>query len=317
MKRLVSIFLVLVFCLSCSIAMAARKTVQKDQYYLGAMRVVRCNDSVSLREGPDKSSRVLAKVPLDAIVLYCSNNTRQYNNVRYKKQLDLFIRCEYEGQEGYILKKYLEPAPEFEPAETKADYNIMTRDEIIGEGEVVLDWQEFNVAVLAAKESIQIKNENWDYLRVGCFIDEEPIWGYTEAVRTNEQSCALSAFMGGTEDEPQVYVYDQEYGLIMLDLMDGMELWTLQKDSCPLGDASIRAVGVNTGILYVTGTDGPDPIAISSEGNVVWRSNIDDPEVYGPTEMILNPTSIEIHYESGKQVLLEYDGHVKSIQDLD
>ena len=317
MKRLVSLFLILLMLTSCTVSLAARKTVVRDNFYIGAMRVVKCNESVSLREGPDKSSRVLAKVPLDAIVLYCTNNTKQYKNVRYKKQLDLFIRCEYEGQEGYILKKYLTPAPEFEPAETKADYGVMTRDEIIGEGEVVLDWQEFNVAVLAAKETRQEKKENWEYLRVGCFIDDEPVWGYTEAVRTNGEAIPLNAFMGGTEDEPQVFVYDAEYGLIMLDLMDGMELWTLQKDSCLLGDAAVHAVGVNTGILYVTGTDGPDPIAISSEGNVIWRSSIDDPEVYGPTEMILNPTNIEIHYESGKQVLLEYDGHVKSIQDLE
>ena len=33
--------------------------------------------------------------------------------------------------------------------------------------------------------------------------------------------------MGGTEDEPQVYVYDAQYALIMLDLMDGDEGWML------------------------------------------------------------------------------------------
>ena len=28
-------------------------------------------------------------------------------------------------------------------------------------------------------------------------------------------------------------------------------------------------------ILYITGSDGPDPVAISSEGNILWRSQID------------------------------------------
>ena len=104
---------------------------------------------------------------------------------------------------------------------------------------------------------------------------------YTEAVKQNGKHVTLKAFMGGTEDEPQVYVYDAEYGLTMLDLMDGVEVWTLTKNNCPLGDAAVCTIGENTGILYIAGTDGPDPVAISSEGNILWRSEIDDPEEIG------------------------------------
>ena len=106
-----------------------------------------------------------------------------------------------------------------------------------------------------------------------------------------------------------------EYGLTMLDLMDGTEQWVLSKDVCPLGDAAAVKAGANTGILYVAGTDGPDPVAISAEGNVLWRSEIDDPEIYGPTEIVLNPNDIEVHYEDGKIVKLEYNGEVISITD--
>ena len=59
------------------------------------------------------------RVPLDSVVLYCSNNLKKYANGKYKKQIGTFIRCEYEGIEGYILAKYLVPAPECEPVETK------------------------------------------------------------------------------------------------------------------------------------------------------------------------------------------------------
>jgi hypothetical protein len=111
-------------------------------------------------------------------------------------------------------------------------------------------------------------------------------------------------------------VYDAEYGLIMLDLIDGSEQWVLSKDACSLGDCAVVTAGANTGILYVAGSDGPDPVAISAEGNVLWRSVIDDPEIYGPTEIILNPNDIEIHYECGKSVKLEYNGELISISDL-
>ena len=137
MRRIVSVLLALILCITCSFACAERKTVKKDQFYLGAMRVVRCRDYVSLRATPDKTGKVLAKVPLGAIVLYCSNNVNKYANSAYKKQRELFIRCEYEGQEGYILKKYLEPAPEYEPAETKQNNDLMYRDDIIGNGEII------------------------------------------------------------------------------------------------------------------------------------------------------------------------------------
>lgn len=316
MKKLISILLILILCLSWSVSTAERKTVEKDQFYLGAMRVIRCKDYVSLRETPDKTGKVLAKVPLNAIVLYCSNNISKYTGGKYKKQKELYIKCEYDGQEGYILKKYLEPAPDFEPAESKADSNIMTRDEIIGGGDIVLDWHEFNVSVLAAYQVSVDNGENWEHLRVGCFIDDEPIWGYTESVKQAGENSSLKAFMGGTEDEPQVYVYDSQYGLMMLDLMDGTEVWNIPKTTCPLGDAAVYTVGPDTGILYITGTDGPDPVAISTEGNILWRSEINDPDVYGPMWITLNPEDIEIIYESGYRVRLAYNGERLSVSGI-
>ena len=224
MKKAVSfILLFLILCLSCCTVNAERKTVEKDRYYLGAMRVVKCKDYVSLRDAPDKTATVLAKVPLDSVVLYCNNNVAKYAAGKYKKQANLYIRCEYDGMEGYILKKYLTPAPEAEPAETRAFNKIMSREEITGGGTIALDWKEFNVAVLAAYEVIPEGDANWEYLRVGCFIDDQPIWGYTEGVKQTGQYQNLRAFMGGTEDEPQVYVYDAQYGLIMLDLMENAD----------------------------------------------------------------------------------------------
>ncbi len=316
MKRIISLIIALILLLSCTTASAGRRTVVKDQYYIGAMKVVNCRDYVSLRATPDKTGTVLAKVPLNAIVLYCSNNVRQYAQAKYRKQAELFIRCEYDGQEGYILKKHLQPAPEFEPAETKQNNNEMTKEEIAGSGEIILDWSEFNVSVLAAYEKVVEGDATWEYVRIGCFINDIPNWGYTEAVKLNGKPVTLKAFMGGTEDEPMVYVYDEAYGLSMLDLMDGTEVWTILKDECTFGDAAVITVGEDTGILYIAGTEGPDPVAISSEGSILWRSEVGDPEVFEPTKITLNPNDIEVLYGSGKSVVLEYNGELISVSDM-
>ena len=316
MKKTISLFLVLILCLCCSFASAARKTVVKDEYYIGAMRVVNCREYVSLREWPDKKATVIAKVPAGEIVLYCNNNVKKYAKAQYKKQASLFIRCEYDGQEGYILKKHLQPAPECEPAETKQNADEMTKEEILSHGEKAMEWNEFNVSVLASRETVAEGPDNWEYIRVGCFINDIPNWGYTEAVKLNGKPVTLKAFMGGSEDEPMVYVYDAEYGLTMLDLMDGTEVWTITKRDCSFGDAAVTVSGEDTGILYIAGTDGPDPIAVSPEGTILWRSDTGDPEVYEPTKIMLNANDIEVTYDSGKIVRLMYNGDLISISDL-
>ena len=316
MRRFICLLIALILCLSCTFAAGERKSVVKDEYYLGAMRVIKCRDYVSLREAPDKTATVLAKVPLGAIVLYCTKNVSKYDPGRYRKQADLFIRCEYEGQEGYILKKHLEPAPEFEPAETKQFSDEMTKEEIRNHGEVILDWTEFNVSVLASYEKVEENGAEWAYVRVGCYINDIPNWGYTEAVKLEDRPVTLKAFLGGTEDEPMVFVYDEDFGLTMLELMDGTEVWTIRQGECTFGDASVITVGEDTGILYIAGTYGPDPIAISSEGTILWRAEIDDPEVFEPKEIVLNANNIEVTYNSGKLVTLEYSGDLISISDI-
>ena len=316
MRRFICLLIALILCLSCTFAAGERKSVTKDEYYIGAMRVVNCKNYVSLREAPDKTSTALAKVPLNAIVLYCSKNIKKYEEGKYKKQAELFIRCEYEGQEGYILKKHLQPAPEFEPAETKQFSDEMEKEEILSHGEVVLDWKEFNVSVLASYEEVNEEGAMWAYVRVGCYINDTPNWGYTEAVKLEGRPVALKAFLGGTEDEPMVFVYDEDYGLTMLELMDGTEVWTIRKGECSFGDAAVIAVSEDTGILYIAGTTGPDPIAVSPEGTILWRAEIDDPEIYEPAGIVLNANNIAVSYRSGKTVMLEYNGDLISISDI-
>ena len=315
MKKIICCMIALILFLSCSAASAERRTVVKNRFYIGAMKVVRCRESVSLRATPDKTGTVLAKVPVNAVVLYCDNNVNHYKNARYRKQADLFIHCEYDGQEGYILSKYLQRAPEFEPAETRQDNEVMTKEAIAEKGEVILSWNEYNVSVLASYEEVNEDGAAWEYIHVGCFINDEPNWGYTEAVRREGKPLTLKAFMGGTEDEPMVCIYDEGYALLMLDLMDGTEVWSIMKHECAFGDASAIAVEEEGGNMYIAGSNGPDPVAVSVDGEILWRSDIDDASVSGPAKITLNVKDIEVDYDNGKTVLLRYDGKVISISE--
>ena len=64
------------------------------------MRVVNCNEFVSLRQARSTSSARLAKVPLGALVLAFPEAGEKNG----------FISCVYHDQEGFILSKYLQPA---------------------------------------------------------------------------------------------------------------------------------------------------------------------------------------------------------------
>lgn len=62
--------------------------------YLGSLRVVNCQDWVTLRSGPSTSASSICKVPLGAVVEGYYYNTE-------------FTECYYNGNWGYILSTYL------------------------------------------------------------------------------------------------------------------------------------------------------------------------------------------------------------------
>ena len=300
-KRIIAFVAVIILLLGAALASADRIPPERSERYIGAMRVVKCNEYVSLREQPYKTTKALARVPLGAIVYNCST-------IPQKKS---FVYAEYEGISGYILVKYLEKAPEFEPAVTSAITKKMTMEELIGDAEIVLDWKDYNISVVAAHEFITEKGIRTEVLRVGCFIDGEPLWGHVETLQTYNDLTMLRAFIGGTEEDPMVMLYDGGYGLTMMDLLSGSEKWTLNTGTVNLGDAAAVAVNDENGIMYIAGTDGPDPVAITQEGRILWQSRPNDPELTEPCEIILKNDHILVRYKCGRA-----DGYQTAMFDL-
>ena len=212
------------------------------------------------------------------------------------------------------MLQYLERAPEYEPAETTAHSVLMTREEVVEHGEVILDWKDYNVEVIASHEVITENKMEKEVLRVGCFIDDEPNWGHVETAEKRSQTDMLKAFIGGSRDDPQVLIHDGEYGLCMIDMLMGNEKWMLLKRDCDIGNAEITAVGTN-GMMVFASADQPDPKAVSVDGSVLWMTDLDNPDIYDPFEIVLGLDSIDIKYRSGSDkgyilVSLDYDGEI-------
>ena len=297
---------ILICCLAGT-AGADRIPEKKAWNYVGAMRVKWAKEFVSLRDIPKKTGVRLAKVPVGDVLYNCE----------IIKDSD-WIKCEYEGQTGYVLKAYLQRAPECEPPVSYAITRKMTMEELVGSGEVVLDWKEYNLSVVAAREIVTENRKQWEVLRVGGFLDGTPLWGHEEKVELNGQYNLLKAFIGGVEDDWQVMLFDGGYGLSMLDLLSGKEKWMVTTAKCPMGDGGAVTVDAN-GTIYIAGTDGPDPIAISMDGKVLWQSNVNNPGVYNPYEITVEGNTVLVKYESGmtngyKLVTLDQSGEVLSIR---
>lgn len=287
MKRLFLMLLIIAIASSILLpAFADRIPEEKGPRYIGAMQVVRCKEYVTLRAEPYKKAKALAKVPLGSVVYNC-------RTIREKKS---FVYAEYEGIAGYILVNYLEKAPQYEPAVTSAISGNLTENEIRDSGDVVLDWQDYNISVLASHEFRKEGKNKTEILRIGCFIDGEPLWGHTETLEVFSDYTMLRVFVGGTEDDPMVMLFDGGYGLSQLDLLSGKERWVLQTGSCDLGDGAVSAVGEN-GNIFIASTDGPDLIAVSPDGRVLWTAE-DNPDLSGPVEIILNENDIQVRYQN-------------------
>ena len=89
MKRMILILLCLMMAVTSACAQGE---------YIGSMKVVNCEEWVSLRSKPDARAERLVKVPLGAIVKNCSVQSKT------------FTYAEYDGRCGFIASEYLIPA---------------------------------------------------------------------------------------------------------------------------------------------------------------------------------------------------------------
>lgn len=235
---------------------------------IGRMVVVNCEEWVSLRAAPYTSSDTLAEVPLGDVVVNC------------RRHSDVFTHCRtYGGQDGYILNDYLE-APEFRLL-TAMDAREGTKvfDEVADyRGDWELDIVQLGLRVLCQRSYDGV--HGGETLRASCFdASDRFLWGlYTEALSVTELNLT-DAWIGGAWERPLLMVNNVDLGLAAIDPATGTVAWTLDSATLNLGASQAHA-NDEDGTLYVGGYYGPDPVAISINGEVLWQSDAGEDAVW-------------------------------------
>lgn len=253
------------------------------------MRVVNCQEWVSLRAEPSSEAQRFVEVPLGATVrgFYQSNGD--------------FSQCAYQGRVGYILNQYLEQSSE-ELEMTGMDSGEPAFELKLSEGSVRV-WQ----ARGDAGETLYLARYS---------AQDERMWDYaTESLETTELE-SLNVFLNENAEADMVMVYNSYYGLTALNAETGEKLWTLTCAEISLGGSIKTAIGQD-GTMYIGGYYGPDPAAISADGKVLYRcSSLHEDAQLGETTFywmreieVLDEGGICVHYENGDApVRATFDG---------
>lgn len=242
------------------------------------MRIVNCQEWVSLRAEPDSATQRFAEVPLGATVrgFYQSNGE--------------FTQCEYDGVVGYILTQYLEV--------TAAGSE--QQDQPVGDAGYELAMENGCVRVW---QGMGYVSETLYAARYDA--NGQLLWSYaTESLGSTELE-SVSAFINDKAETPMVMVYNSYYGLIALNAETGEKIWTLPCTQVSLGGSIKYAVG-DDGAMYIGGYYGPDPVAISADGKVLYQcSSLHEDAEFGETtfywlsEIAVQADGITARYVNG------------------
>lgn len=266
MKRRIAALLALIWALS-GLALAEDGWPGAS---LGRMRVVNCEEWVSLRASPDTSAEALARVPLNMWVSKCAPAEGD------------FISCEYNDGSavlrGYIVASYLKGADfALRTASEGAQGTVIrTSTSEFGEGA----WTFSDAAGAHELRCARDYGDDGERLYVSCFdADGGFVWGlFTESVTASELD-HTDAYLGGTADAPLALVHNTDLGLVAIDMATGSARWTVGAGEVDLGASQTQVVDED-GTLYVGGYYGPSPVAISANGEVLWQSDAGENAVW-------------------------------------
>ncbi len=227
------------------------------------MYVVNCEEWVSLRAAPDTSAQRLAEVPLGAEVTDCALAENG------------FVACAYAGQAGYILGDYLSDS------RVDGSYTRVLADDQLAGLRIVIEAGE-----TATGEAVRATA----YAEDGALI-----WRQELATEQRTELTLVDGFLGGVERRPLVYLYAMGDGLTAYDAVSGEAAWRVPTDAVNLGGSITHAVGED-GTIYVGGYYGPEPVAISSAGEVLWQAHTGN-DVYWLTDLQVTSEGVLAAYE--------------------
>lgn len=95
---------------------------------------------------------------------------------------------------------------------------LMSSEEIVTVGEEVFHYSEGNRSVYGSRV---LQNEGGEILRIGGFLDGEPIWGYVLSCPYVTELLLTEVFTSGTAQDPKVILFNAEVGMMQVDLLTG------------------------------------------------------------------------------------------------
>lgn len=204
--------------------------------YIGDMQVINCREWVSQREEPNTESRRIAKVPLDSIVYDCYEAGEGW------------VYGMYCGKYGYVSTDYLTVV-----TETNSDSAVIC--------------EEINGVLVVG--SYEYTDNGETYIIAAYEEGGNILWMHETSCSYTTELKMVDAFIAGTAERPLVMAYSAETGLTALDFFTGETVW---KNTINLGGSICHAVD-DDGTMYLGGYYGPDPLAMSADGEILWRTD--------------------------------------------
>lgn len=254
------------------------------------MTVVNCKEWVSLRMKASDASGRVAKVPLGEIVTNCLQVS------------DKFIYCRYNGLWGYIQAQYLEELedePFWEECVHLEELPPMPEaQELLAVGEPVLyQVLETGNIVIARREQGATK----EVLLAVCYDAEmNPLW--SAGVTAEEGPTELwktDAFLGGTESEPVLVLYNAGVGFRAFKVGPWTDLfWECTDPTAErIGGGLVHALDVD-GRVYAMGYYVGEMICLDTfTGEHPWSVQLSDMEIYNPFQIEVGETTVGVLFD--------------------
>ncbi len=348
MKRILACALILA-CLLTAFVVAQGESL--------TMKVIKCKQHVNIREYPSTDYTIVGQAPLGAVIEGCEKSSKnpewyavQYNGVAGYIRGDFLEPVEaapveapveapvpadapmpgdqVEPEETPLPDAASAEVPEYNPAEeyieapdawpTAENAPITNIFEASGydNDTVVLDAPAGNVHVTARR----IYQENSEYLALAALdAAGSQLWMLNTATSGITELSLTDAFVAGTDTRPLVMLYNAEVGLWAIEPETGVIRWFLSRDTIILGANISHAVVPGSGILYIGGYYGPDPVAIDANGIVLWQANSGRDDIYWLCKIDATSDGLVCAYGTlGEQgipgtVIYDYNGAVKEI----
>ncbi len=268
-----------------------------------AMEVVKCQQSVSLRASASTSAKVLANVPLGAVVEGCVQVSDRFAQVRYN------------GQVGYILIEYL--AAYEAPEDNTLDGLVLPAYEVFkNRGSEILEFKATNSYTVVVRRGY---SENTEQIMAVCYDPFlSPVWATRDEFHDPTELSMTDALVTFTDTDAELVLFVCGKGFTAYNIgPDGSVQWLLNDEQAQAVGAGLSSCVGSDGVFYAIGYYSTELSAITPKGEFLWKCSCDRENIYWPYYLEAASEGIYVYWAGGVEsadntqvwrVLFSYDG---------